>query len=148
MRSKRFILCTGSLRKYLPLANFVSGIQHLSLDIALSPSKLLNILPSLHRKTIAVIGGSHSAVLVLRNIATLVLNGIAEINVRWFVRHKLRYAEYENEGMWLSTTLVSRVRLRGGHDATSKPTPLLISSRGSCMSKTWKNRLTPNIFQE
>lgn len=96
VQAKRLILCTGSHPNVVPLQPAHQQIHLLPLDLALSPLKLSRLLSGRSGPTtVAVIGGSHSAVLVLRNLANLALSGRAELNIRWLTRHRLKYAEYE-----------------------------------------------------
>jgi len=92
--SSRVILCTGSSPTDTDLPVDIPGIKAMSLDDALSPSTLVNILPKDDPVTIAVIGASHSAILVLLNLSNLALTSHPNIHIKWFTRHELRYAEY------------------------------------------------------
>ncbi len=49
--------------------------------------------------TVAVIGASHSAILVLRNLYNLASSSHPLLRIKWFTRHPLRYAE-ERDG-WI-----------------------------------------------
>nr|POE90168.1 hypothetical protein CFP56_20635 [Quercus suber] len=92
VQSKRLILCTGShpTERSLP----VSGPKNLDLDVTLSPTRLSEILSPLGPTTVSVIGASHSAILVLRNLYHLASSAKPDLKVQWFTRHALRYAEY------------------------------------------------------
>lgn len=96
LQTKRLVLCTGASPKDPPLPFEPAGMKHLHLDTALMPSQLSQILSSSTPTTIAVIGASHSAVLVLRNLTNLALSSHPNMHVKWFTRHPLRYAEYED----------------------------------------------------
>lgn len=97
-QAKRILLCTGSSPVDPPLPYEPQGLKHIHLDTALSPTKLAALLPaSSTPTTIAVIGASHSAVLVLRNLSDLALShDTPNLHIKWFTRHPLRYAEYED----------------------------------------------------
>eukprot|EP00762_Andalucia_godoyi_P004281 ANDGO_05540.mRNA.1 hypothetical protein H696_05262 len=101
--AKCVILATGSQPKVLDsMIVRHPELQALPLDIALAPSKLELVLRERLQKSqprpvrIAVVGASHSGILVLRNILTLA----SELNVHisWFVRSQLRYATYLPDG--------------------------------------------------
>ena len=92
-----FVLCTGSSPITGPLP--VSGFQEIGLDPALNPPLLSKLLPSHKSLLVGVIGASHSAILVLRNLYNLAASTHPELRIRWFTRHPLRYAE-EREG-WI-----------------------------------------------
>ncbi len=77
----------------------MSGFQEIGLDPALNPPLLSKILPSDQPLTIGVIGASHSAILVLRNLYNLASSTHPQLRIRWFTRHQLRYAE-ERDG-WI-----------------------------------------------
>ncbi|KAL2069675.1 hypothetical protein VTL71DRAFT_14354 [Oculimacula yallundae] len=91
------VLCTGSSPTTRPLP--VSNIQDIGLDPALNPPLLAKLIPSTKDQTIAVIGASHSAILVLRNLYNLASSTHPKLRVLWFTRHELRYAE-ERDG-WI-----------------------------------------------
>lgn len=95
--SNLLVLCTGSSPTSGPLP--VSHIQEIGLDPALKPSHLRNIFPTDTPITIGVIGASHSAILVLRNLYNLARSTHPDLRIKWFTRHPLRYAE-ERDG-WI-----------------------------------------------
>lgn len=90
----RLVLCTGSSPIEADLPVKVANIKSFSLDTALCPSVLAEKIPSERPCTIAVIGASHSAILVLRNLAELASTSHPHLRITWFTRHALRYAEY------------------------------------------------------
>ena len=51
------------------------------------------------QQTVAVIGASHSAILVIRNLYNLVTTSHPNLKIFWFSRHPLRYAV--NKGDWI-----------------------------------------------
>jgi hypothetical protein len=89
------VLCTGSHPATGPLP--VTDIKEIKLDPALKPSLLKSLLPKDTPTTIVVIGASHSAILVLRNLYILASSTHPHLRIKWFTRHPLRYAE-EREG--------------------------------------------------
>lgn len=94
----RLILCTGSSPTSAPLPH-TDHLTSLSLDTALSPTLLFQTLDASGPVTVAVIGASHSAILVLRNLSNLAASTHPQLRIRWFTRHPLRYAE-ERDG-WI-----------------------------------------------
>lgn len=101
--SNYLVLCTGShpITSSLPLQNNSTAkeITQIDLDPALKPSFLKTILPTTKPLTIGVIGASHSAILVLRNLYNLASSTHPHLRIKWFTRHPLRYAE-ERDG-WI-----------------------------------------------
>jgi hypothetical protein len=82
----------------------VKTLEEISLDSALNPPLLARILSSPRNSTatttVAVIGASHSAILVLRNLCNLAASAThLSLRIKWFTRHPLRYAE-ERDG-WI-----------------------------------------------
>jgi len=94
VQTKRLVLCTGSSPTETPLPGNVSGIAHLDLDTALSPTLLAEKLLPRGETTVSVIGASHSAILVLRNLYNMAKSSKPDLKVRWLTRHALRYAEF------------------------------------------------------
>lgn len=91
--SSRLILCTGSSPTNQELPVSVPDLQPLELDYALSPSLVAKEIPK-EPTTVAVIGASHSAVLVLINLYNLASTTHPDLRIKWFTRHPLRYAEF------------------------------------------------------
>ncbi|KAF2724738.1 hypothetical protein K431DRAFT_281689 [Polychaeton citri CBS 116435] len=94
IQAKRLVLCTGSSPNNNSLPVDVPSLHTLDLDCALSPTLLTTTLSPLGPTTIAVIGASHSAILVLMNLYNLASSTKPDLHIRWFTRHPLRYAEY------------------------------------------------------
>lgn len=94
VQTKRLILCTGSSPTDAPLPGNVSGLPSMDLDDALSPTLMSQKLSPLGPTTISVIGASHSAILVLRNLYNLASSSKPDLRIRWLTRHSLRYAEF------------------------------------------------------
>ena len=93
-KTKRLIMCTGSSPTDTPLPGNVANMPHLDLDTSLSPTYLAQKLTPLGPTTVSVIGASHSAILVLRNLYNLARSAKPDLRIRWLTRHALRYAEY------------------------------------------------------
>ncbi|CAL3962545.1 unnamed protein product [Diplocarpon coronariae] len=91
------VLCTGSSPSTGPLP--VTDIIEIGLDPALNPPLLAKILSPSEKQTVGVIGASHSAILVLRNLYNLASSSHPHLRIKWFTRHPLRYAE-ERDG-WI-----------------------------------------------
>ena len=89
----RVILCTGSSPTNQQLPVSISNTSPLELDHALSPKLLAKEIPK-ESTTVAVIGASHSAVLVLINLYKLASTTHPDLRIKWFTRHDLRYAEF------------------------------------------------------
>ncbi|TVY41290.1 hypothetical protein LSUB1_G002225 [Lachnellula subtilissima] len=95
--SDLLVLCNGAAPTTGPLP--VKNIQEIGLDPALKPSLIAEILPADKDLTVGVIGASHSAILVLRNLYNLASTSHPKLRIKWFTRHPLRYAE-EKDG-WI-----------------------------------------------
>ncbi|KAF4610383.1 hypothetical protein G7Y89_g15736 [Cudoniella acicularis] len=95
--SDLLVLCTGSSPTTGPLP--IKNIEEIGLDPALKPSLLTTLLPTDTDITVGVIGASHSAILVLRNLYNLASSTHPKLRIKWFTRHPLRYAE-ERDG-WI-----------------------------------------------
>ncbi len=95
--ASQLILCTGSSPISGPLP--VSHLTPIHLDTALSPTLLAKALPANAASQVGVIGASHSAILVLRNLSNLASSTHPQLRIKWFTRHPLRYAE-ERDG-WI-----------------------------------------------
>ncbi|KAK4148738.1 pyridine nucleotide-disulfide oxidoreductase-domain-containing protein [Chaetomidium leptoderma] len=91
------VYCTGTRPHTNKLPS--PGIPRLSLDTGLAPSRLAKLLPADGKKrTVAVIGDGHSAVLALRNLVRLAAAAAGShpplLRIRWFTRRRaLRYVE-------------------------------------------------------
>lgn len=95
--ASKLVLCTGSSPISGPLP--VTHLADISLDTALSPTILSQTLPADQPAQVAVVGASHSAILVLRNLSNLAASTHPRLRIKWFTRHPLRYAE-ERDG-WI-----------------------------------------------
>lgn len=95
--SDLLVLCTGAHPISRPLP--VTTVQEIGLDPALNPPVLAKIIPSDSDASVGVIGASHSAILVLRNLYNLASSTHPRLRIKWFTRHALRYAE-ERDG-WI-----------------------------------------------
>lgn len=97
--SPLLVLCTGSFPNPPTLPAKYRNLVALDLDLALNPSELSKSLPMNVQQTVAVIGASHSAILVLRNLYNLATTSHPSLKVFWFSRHSLRYAV--DKGDWI-----------------------------------------------
>ncbi|KAI1266376.1 hypothetical protein F5Y18DRAFT_383422 [Xylariaceae sp. FL1019] len=95
--SSKMVLCTGST----PVSTTIPAIDNVStsmtpvdLDTALAPSELSKTFDPTDSATVAVVGASHSAILVLMNLVALAQSSHPHLRIKWFTRNKLRYAEY------------------------------------------------------
>ncbi|KAK8075317.1 hypothetical protein PG997_009980 [Apiospora hydei] len=90
------VYCTGSHPATVKLPTPSDKTPRtLGLDDVLKPSILRNTLPKDRPVCVGVIGASHSAILVLRNLLDLSRDSHPQLRVRWFTRHKeLKYAKY------------------------------------------------------
>lgn len=95
--ASRLVLCPGSSPISGPMP--VTHLADIHLDTALSPTKLSTTIPKDQPAHVAVIGASHSAILVLRNLSNLARSTHPQLRIKWFTRHPLRYAE-ERDG-WI-----------------------------------------------
>ncbi|KAI0970735.1 hypothetical protein F4678DRAFT_100983 [Xylaria arbuscula] len=94
----KIALCTGSapVSKPLPIIEKIDqqSLSPVDLDVALTPSILATTFDPAANTTVAVIGASHSAILVLMNLVSLASSSHPHLRIKWFTRNKLRYAEY------------------------------------------------------
>jgi urease gamma subunit len=96
------VYCTGTRPRTtdLPLS-----IDRLTVETALSPSRLALLLPREEARTVAVVGSGHAAVLVLRNLFRMAAISHRRLRIRWFTRtERLTYAEkdpYYDDEEWL-----------------------------------------------
>lgn len=99
--AKMLVLCHGASPSPPPFPISLPNLTELSLDPALRPSELATIIPRNDHVTIAVVGASHSAILVLRNLYNLASSTHPHLRVKWFTRHALRYAIPQPDGWTL-----------------------------------------------
>ncbi|GAP83631.1 hypothetical protein SAMD00023353_0500130 [Rosellinia necatrix] len=96
--TSKIALCTGSgpVSKTLPGIEklYEQSLSPVDLDVSLTPSLLTKALDPAADTTVAVVGASHSAILVLINLVNLANSTHPHLRVKWFTRNKLRYAEY------------------------------------------------------
>ncbi|KAI1340047.1 hypothetical protein F5Y15DRAFT_415473 [Xylariaceae sp. FL0016] len=96
----RLVLCTGAnpISKPLPILQKLSlpHLKPIDLDTALAPSLLSQSFSPDDDAIVAVVGASHSAILVLMNLVRLARSSHPRLRVRWFTRNPLRYAEYRD----------------------------------------------------
>ncbi|KAF0320872.1 hypothetical protein K4K61_006531 [Colletotrichum sp. SAR11_59] len=97
-KTSKLVLCTGSSpisQPQLMTGGLPENLVTVHLNAALRPSSLGWRIPS--DATVAVVGASHSAVLVLMNLYKLATTSHPNLRIKWFTRHNdLRYAEYKD----------------------------------------------------
>ncbi|KAI1453016.1 pyridine nucleotide-disulfide oxidoreductase-domain-containing protein [Annulohypoxylon moriforme] len=93
--------CTGAFPTTVPVPDGLSRVPKLlDLDITLKPSLFAETIPRDQDICIGVIGASHSAILVLKNIFELSQKSHPKLRARWFSRsRKLKYAV--DKGDWI-----------------------------------------------
>ncbi|KAJ2987435.1 hypothetical protein NUW58_g4508 [Xylaria curta] len=96
--TSKIALCTGSgpVSKTLPAIERIhqQSLRPVDLDVALAPSILTKTFDPAAKTTVAVVGASHSAILVLMNLVNLANSTHPHLRIKWFTRNELRYAEY------------------------------------------------------
>ncbi|KAK0671437.1 pyridine nucleotide-disulfide oxidoreductase-domain-containing protein [Cercophora samala] len=120
------VYCTGAFPSTTPLPS--SSPPIIPLDTALTPSILSTTIPRDQPFTIGVIGGSHSAILVLMNLYRLATTSHPLLKIKWFTRHPtLRYAvqkdgyiQYDNTGLKGKAAEFGRTQLDGDVLLTSE----------------------------
>lgn len=92
------VYCTGSSPTTVALpCSLEASPTPLDLDLALKPSALCKAFPSDKKIVVAVVGSSHSAILVLRNLVHLARASHLLLEVCWFTRSPaLKYAVYQD----------------------------------------------------
>ncbi|KAI2468223.1 pyridine nucleotide-disulfide oxidoreductase-domain-containing protein [Annulohypoxylon bovei var. microspora] len=93
--------CTGAFPTTVPFPTGLSRVPELlDLDITLKPSLLAETIPRDQDICVGVVGASHSAILVLKNVFELSQKSHPKLRARWFSRAKrLKYAE--DKGDWI-----------------------------------------------
>ncbi|KAI0102382.1 hypothetical protein GGR51DRAFT_288782 [Nemania sp. FL0031] len=96
--TSKLALCTGSapVSKTVPAIERMhqQSLKPIDLDTALTPSILATTFDPAATTTVAVVGASHSAILVLMNLVKLATSTHPQLRIKWFTRNELRYAEY------------------------------------------------------
>jgi hypothetical protein len=128
-RTRRLVLCTGASPISSPSSiPSSSNLTTIPLDTALKPSLLAQTIDPSSPTTIAVVGASHSAILVLMNLYNLASSSShPNLRIKWFTRHKeLRYAKemdgwilYDNTGLKGDVAQWARDNLEDGVFETS-----------------------------
>ena len=93
-------MCTGS-RPITPSFHerYNPSLKVIDLDESLLLSHLPSILPSDQPSTVAVIGSSHSGILVVRNLFEVNQSGDRSLKIINFQRQPIKYAEYRDDGI-------------------------------------------------
>ncbi|OBT89294.1 hypothetical protein VE02_02606 [Pseudogymnoascus sp. 03VT05] len=97
--TRLLVLATGARPLSPRLPDTYTHLTPLQLDTALSPTALAEALPRDKDVKIGLVGASHSAILVLRNLYELARSTHPGLRVKWFSRHPLRYAV--DKGDWI-----------------------------------------------
>ncbi|OBT49600.1 hypothetical protein VE04_10078, partial [Pseudogymnoascus sp. 24MN13] len=97
--TRLLVLATGGRPLPPRLPETYPYLTPLHLDTALSPTALAEALPRDREVKIGLVGASHSAILVLRNLYELARSTHPGVRVKWFSRHPLRYAV--DKGDWI-----------------------------------------------
>lgn len=92
--ARTLILCTGSSPTTVPLAT--NTPKQLDLDTALDRRLLAEHLPNDVRTTIGVVGTSHSAIVVLMKLWSVIQTSHPQLRIKWFARSDLLYAVYKD----------------------------------------------------
>lgn len=99
--SPMVVYCTGSLPNYLP----GTGPGTVPIGLALSPTILAQAIDPEQPTTFVVIGGSHSAILVLMNLCRLAWTTHPKLTVRWATRSReLKYAVQKDDWILYDNT--------------------------------------------
>lgn len=95
------VYCIGSRPETESLPRSDTGaVTRVSLETGLAPSRLAKIFPADEARTVAVIGGSHSAVLVLRNLFRLAAVSHHRLRIRWFTPSaSFKYTTLTDDGI-------------------------------------------------
>ncbi|PYH83741.1 hypothetical protein BO82DRAFT_330937 [Aspergillus uvarum CBS 121591] len=105
IKSHRTILSTGSHpRTPTTHQNYNPNLHQLDLDTCMRRSLLPDLLPRNRPSTIAVIGNSHSGILVVRNLYELAQAGDRSVKIINFHRRPIKYAIYTDEGIIFDNT--------------------------------------------
>ena len=103
--TSRFFLCTGS---YPTPAHFHETynpkLSVLDLDRCMVRSTLPSMFPKDRPSIIAVIGNSHSGILVCRNLYEAAREGDRDLRIVNFRRRPIKYAEYRDDGIVFDNT--------------------------------------------
>ncbi|PYI31203.1 hypothetical protein BP00DRAFT_371445 [Aspergillus indologenus CBS 114.80] len=105
IQTHRTILSTGSHpRTPTTHQNHNRSLHQLDLDTCMRRSLLPDLLPRNHPSTVAVIGNSHSGILVVRNLYELAQAGDYSLTIINFHRRPIKYAIYTDEGIIFDNT--------------------------------------------
>lgn len=103
----RLLLCTGSYPSPSSLHKpYNADLTVLDLDKCMIRSRLPSAFPSGQQSTVAVIGNSHSGILVCRNLFEVAESGQRDVRVINFRRRPIKIAQYREDGIvWDNTGL-------------------------------------------
>ncbi|ORX41235.1 pyridine nucleotide-disulfide oxidoreductase-domain-containing protein [Kockovaella imperatae] len=101
-RTERLFLCTGSHPSSVSLhTRYNSSLVVLDLDHCLRQSDLPSVFEDWKDRqvTVAIIGNSHSGILVCRNLYELAESGKLDVRIFNFRRRPIKYAIYREDGI-------------------------------------------------
>ncbi|KAL6244643.1 hypothetical protein RBB50_008171 [Rhinocladiella similis] len=90
--ARKLVLCTGSSPSVCDLGPAGASLKAIHLDVALDRPSLRNELPPDESINIAVLGSSHSAIVVIMNLLELATRTHPHLRIKWFSRRPLQYA--------------------------------------------------------
>ncbi|KAK4939004.1 hypothetical protein LTR10_020663 [Elasticomyces elasticus] len=90
--TRKLVLCTGSSPSVCNIGPAGQVLRQIDLDIALDRPTLREKLWCEHGATVAVIGSSHSAIVVIMHLFELATTTHPRLKIKWFTRKPLRYA--------------------------------------------------------
>lgn len=93
MYARKLILCTGSSPSIRACGPPGLELKQVHLDTALDRPSLREDLATADKATVAVVGTSHSAIVVLMNLYELASTSHPQLRVKWFTRRPLAYAK-------------------------------------------------------
>ncbi|PYH42869.1 uncharacterized protein BP01DRAFT_302460 [Aspergillus saccharolyticus JOP 1030-1] len=105
LESHSLILCTGSHpRTAIKHLTHNPDLQRLDLDECMRRSHLPSLLPTDTPAIVAVVGNSHSGILVVRNLYEIAQSGERDLKIINFHRRPIRYAIYTEDGIIYDNT--------------------------------------------
>ncbi|KIW15459.1 hypothetical protein PV08_05505 [Exophiala spinifera] len=96
--TRKLVLCTGSSPSVCDLGSAGASVKPIHLDVALSRPSLRCALPPDGSVHVAVLGSSHSAIVVIMNLYELATRSHPHLRIKWFTRRPLQYATPMSDG--------------------------------------------------
>jgi len=90
--ARKLVLCTGSSPSVCDVGPTGSSLTPIHLDVALDRPSLRDELPADKDITVAVVGSSHSAIVLIVNLYELATRTHPRLRIKWFCRRPLQYA--------------------------------------------------------